>query len=59
MSNNHPHHDAVAAEKQASRDADAADLAQGTKSAEALRQENGLLVQLVGVPDFAAAHARR
>lgn len=59
MSNDQPHPDALAAEKQSSRDADAADLAQGTKSAETLRQENGLLVRFVGVPDFAAAHARR
>ncbi|MDO9017212.1 MAG: hypothetical protein Q8S73_10565 [Deltaproteobacteria bacterium] len=59
MSNDQPHPVTLATEKQASRDADAADLARGAKSAGALRRENGFLVQLVGIPDFAAAHARR
>lgn len=59
MSNEQPYPHALATEKQVSREADAVDLAQGTKSAEALRQENGLFVRFVGVPDFAAAHARR
>ncbi len=50
---------ARAAEKQASRDEDDADLASGAKSRDDLRRENGALAQLRVRPDFAAAHARR
>ncbi len=50
---------ARAAEKQASRDADDTALASGAKSRDELRRENGAFAQLLGRPDFAAAHARR
>lgn len=48
-----------AAEKQASRDEDAAALASGTKSRDDLHRENGVFALLKVRPDFAASYARR
>ena len=50
---------ARAAEKQASRDEDAAALASGAKSRDDLRRENGAFAQLRVRPNFATAYARR